>query len=696
MSEKLPGRPTKRALHWAIIGLGFLWMAFVYASFYLVQQQRPLDGDNLRALGSTFLQLLVAGGIVFVSAGFGHRLCLWLGIQFERAGEAIIWSCGIGLGAFAFGVFGLGLVGWLTGMAVGLWLVVLALVSLPSFPVLGQGIKDLGSLPLPRRGLQIYLAGMILLTLLVALTPPTDWDGLFYHLTFPRLYAERGRIAPLTDVPHQYYPGLMEMLYLAAMLLSGDVAAKLLHTTFVLLMVGALYLLAERHIRQREGWLTVTVFASMPMVFVLGSWAYNDLALAFYQVAALYALFCWFCGKPTSWLALSGMFCGLAMGLKYTSFVCPLTVVVLVCWHLARERAPWSAWWRAVLLFGGAAAAVAAPWYARNLAFTGNPVYPFAYGLFGGVGWDAWRAAWYARAGSGLSWDPVELLKVPWTLTLGLYDMNFYDGRAGPLFLLGLPFLVAWALRLFGRAGSHAPRPAPRGTRPRTMGYLIVFALAQYAFWIVGVIGSRSLFQSRLLLPAFAVLCAPMAYLYGELRALDTRFFSLQRLVGMSVALVLAANLSYQVIYVLRIRPLPVLVGEESRNAFLTRTLGAHYAAMQLVDERVPADGRVLFLWEPRSYYCSRSVQPDAILERWAWLRHQYGDDLTAISRRLDQEGYTHVLLHRAGLELVREAELDPLSKADLSALEAFVDAFLQEEAAVGEAYELYRLSVPG
>jgi hypothetical protein len=377
---------------------------------------------------------------------------------------------------------------------------------------------------------------------------------------------------------------------------------------------------------------------------------------------------------------------------------------VLVCWHLARERAPWSTWWRAALLFGGTAAVVAAPWYARNLAFTGNPVYPFAYGLFGGVGWDEWRAAWYARAGSGLGWDPVELLKVPWTLTLGLYDMNFYDGRAGPLFLLGLPFLVAWALRLFGRSDSRAPRPAlrgtrtptTRGTRPLAMGYLMVFALVQYAFWVVGVISSRSLFQSRLLLPAFAVLCTPMAYLYGELRALDTRFFSLQRLVGMSVALVLAANLSYQVICVLRIRPLPVLVGEESRDAFLTRTLGAHYAAMQLVDEHVPADGRVLFLWEPRSYYCSRSVQPDAILERWAWLRHQYGDDLTAISRRLDQEGYTHVLLHRTGLELVREAELDPLTEADWNALEAFVGAFLQEEAAVGEAYELYRLSVSG
>jgi 4-amino-4-deoxy-L-arabinose transferase-like glycosyltransferase len=669
-------------------------MAFVYASFYLVQQQRPVDEENIVAIGSTLLDIFVAGSILFVGAALGDRICRWLGVRFEHAGETLVWSTSIGLGAIAFGVLGIGLLGWLAGWAIVSLLVVCALVSLSSFPAIGQAVASLKTVARPGKGLSVYLAGMLLLTLLATLTPPLDWDGLFYHLTIPRLYIEQGRIAPVTDMPHQHFPGLMEMLYTAALLLKGEAAAKLLHLAYLLLLGGGVYLLAQRCLRVGDGWLAVTAFASMPMVFVLGNWAYNDLALAFYQVAALYALFCWFRGKPAPWLGLSGAFCGLAMGLKYTSFVCPLTIVVLICWHLARERAPWPAWWRALLAFGGTAALVAAPWYVRNLAFTGNPVYPFAYGLFGGAGWDEWRAAWYARAGSGLGWDVGELLKLPWTLTLGLYDMNFYDGRAGPLLLLGLPFLAAWTLRLFGHADSRASRLAPRGARPRTMGYLIVFALVQYVFWAMGVISSRSLFQSRLLLPAFTALCAPMAYVYGELRALDTRFFSLRRLIGMSVVLVLVANMSYQLIYVLRIRPLPVLVGEESREVFLTRTLGAHYAAMQLVNERVPVDGRVLFLWEPRSYYCRRAVQPDAILERWAWLRHQHGDDLPAIARRLNREGYAYVLLHRAGLELVREAELDPLADADFDALETFIDTFLREEGAVREAYELYRLDV--
>jgi len=423
------------------------------------------------------------------------------------------------------------------------------------------------------------------------------------------------------------------------------------------------------------------------MVPVLGSWAYNDLALAFYQMAALYALLNWFqerAKRPRAWawLALSAAFSGMAMGLKYTAFVCPLTVVLLIAWHLARARAPWGAWLRVLLLFGGVAVIVAAPWYLRNLLFTGNPVYPFAYRLFGGSGWDDWRADWYARVGSGLGWDLGELFKLPWTLTLGFRDMNFYDGRMGPLFLLALPFAIAWSARLFGRPGP----------RPRGIACSLTFALVQYAFWTVGVASSRSLFQSRLLLPAFVALCAPLAYLFDELGAVDTRLFSLRRLVGMSVVLVLAANLCYQFLDTLRVNPLPVLVGEEDREGFLARNLGAHYAGMALVNERIPEDWRVLFLWEPRSYYSRRAVQPDAILERWAWLLHQYDGDLAVIAHVLRDEGYTHLLLHRSGLELVRQARLDPLIDPDFAAWDTFAAGHLHKQAEVGTSYELYRL----
>jgi hypothetical protein len=232
-------------------------------------------------------------------------------------------------------------------------------------------------------------------------------------------------------------------------------------------------------------------------------------------------------------------------------------------------------------------------------------------------------------------------------------------------FSRSLPFLLAWFLRLFGHSKA----------RPQAVGYLATWAVLQYAVWVFGVVNSRSLFQSRLLLPAFAALCVPVAYVYEELRALDNRVFSLRRVIWMSITLVFAANLCYQGLYTMQIRPLPVLVGQEPREAFLARNLGAHYTAMRMVNRRVSETGRILFLWEPRSYYCLLPAQPDPILERWAWLRHQHGDDLDGMADALWKEGYTHLLLYRDGLELARQIGFDALDDAQVTALETFSTA---------------------
>ncbi len=672
----------KRGMRWAAIVLGFLWMTFVYASFYLVQNQRPLSGANLRALLSTGLDLATAGGMLAVGVGLGDRVLELVGIRPRRSAERVLMGAGVGLGVVSFLMLGIGLTGLLRRWVVALTLGAAALIALPRAVTLAHGLSVRPDPLSLSRALRLYLWGTFVLALLLALTPTIDWDGLFYHLTMPRLYLQQGRIAPITDVPHQYFPGLMEMLYLAAMSLRGDVAAKLLHLGYALLLGWLLYLLAERHLGKGYGLPTVVLYAAMPMVPLLGGWAYNDLALGFYQMAALYAFLAWRERGERRWLAMMGVMCGLAMGLKYTAFVCPLAMAAGVGWHLLRRRAGWREWGRGYLLWGGMAALVAAPWYVRNLAFTGNPVYPFAYGVFDGRGWDAWRAAWYARVGSGLGWDWWSLFKLPWTLTLGLRDMNFYDGRMGPLFLLALPFLLAWVARLFGRPQR----------RPAAIGHLLWFALCQYGFWALGVVNSRSLFQSRLLLPAFLALCPPLAYLFDELRALDTDLLSLRRLVGMSVALVLAANLCGQFLYVVRVNPLAVLTGVESRDAFLRRTLGAHYVAMRTIDEVVSPEEKVLFLWEPRSYYCRRPAQPDPILERWGWLLYRHGGDLASIARELHDDGYTHILLYREGMLLVRRNRLDPLEEEDFAAWDEFAGQCLNVEREVGKAYVLYRL----
>lgn len=665
-----------------LIVMGLAWMAFVYASFYMVQQQRPLAAANLGAVVDDSLDLLASGCLLVVSIGWGSRLCRWLQLQFDGLAERVLLGCGVGLGAISLLVLGIGLMGWLYRWVILVLLGGLALVSLREMVAIVGQMRRLSAVPLPRSGWSLYVGATVLLTFLAAMTPPTDFDGLLYHLTMPRLYLEQGRIVPIMDNVPQFFPSLVEMLNTMAMSLRGDVAAKLVHFSYMILLGGLVYLLARRHIGEQYGWRALVAYAAIPMVSVLGGWAYTDLALCFYQLAAFYAMLNWRERGERAWLALSAVLCGLAMGVKYTSFTCPLTLGALVVWRLARSKAHWTGWVRPLVTFCAVTMLVASPWYVKNWAFTGNPVYPFAFGIFGGKGWDWWRAAWYARAGSGLGWDWKELVKLPWTLTLGFKDINFSDGRTGPLFLLALPLLLTWALRMWGRK-----------SRPEAVTYLSLWAGVVYVSWMIGVINSHSLFQSRQLLPALVALCPVLVYFLDKLSVVDMPHLSLRRVVVMSVTLVLAGNVCYQFLETLRLRPLPVLVGEESREQFLGRNLGAHYAAMELVNGRVPEDGQVLFLWEPRTYYCQRAAQPDAILEQWAWRMHQQGGDVTAIARSLESEGYTHILLHRAGLEFMRRTRLDPLSDADLQGWDTFAADYLRSVATVGEAYELFSLS---
>jgi hypothetical protein len=659
-----------------------LWLFAVYSGFYLVQ--KPFDQGFATGVSNAVLDALLSLVIVLMGAALGRRLTLLLGVSFDSPSEELILVTAVGLGLLSFLSLALGLVGLLYKWVFYGLSAALIFALLPDAIAVCRAVLACCRVDRPPLLLALYLAITLGLAFLVALTPPVDWDGLFYHLTGPRLYIEQHRIVPGIDIPHLNFPSLMEMLYLYGMLLKGDVTAKLVHFWYALLLTGLVYRLARRHLSPKAAWPSVAIFASMPMIPVLASWAYNDIALAFYQLAAVYTLCNWFDDRRRQWLLLSAVLCGLAMGLKYTSFVCPLTLVVLIIWRQGvRERARPSDVLRALLAFGVVALLVASPWYVKNFLFTGNPVYPFAYSVFGGRFWDEFRATWYARAGTGIGLDPVKLVALPWTLTLGIRDMNYYDGRMGPLFVGLLPLILLYFL-LRSRGNTAA--------RPRAVGYLLFFALAQYLVWTYGVVASRSLFQSRLLLPCFVALSPALAVALDALRALDRPQFSLRRLVWMTVALVLALNPVYQGLDTLRINPLPYLTGREVREAFLERTLGEHYAAMQVIGAQTPPEAKVLFLWEPRSYYCPGAAQPDPVLETWKHLLALH-DTVPAIAESLHAEGFTHVLLSRRGLEFMLDTGLDPITPADVAAWDEFVVEYLTllDSTPRGD-YELYAL----
>ncbi|KAA3653985.1 MAG: phospholipid carrier-dependent glycosyltransferase [Chloroflexi bacterium] len=519
----------------------------------------------------------------------------------------------------------------------------------------------------------------------LAMLPPTSWDGLFYHLKGPKLYLEAGRIVGGIDIPHLNFPSLFQMWFLLAIGIRGEVAAQLVHILFLFVLGGMVYAFAREHFGLKDGWTAVLFLYATPMVLTLSTWSYNDLGLAFFNAGAVYAFLKWQKGnmgrrltqinadeKKVSassasfrvqsydlrWLAVSGVFAGLAMSMKYTSVVGPAALGLLLLWQGRRD---WRAGVKPVVVFAGTAVLVLAPWLIKNAIFTGNPVYPF---VFNGLFWDEFRAAGYSNSGSGIGFDIIAMLRLPYDMMLGIRDAS-QDGRTGALFLAFLPFVLFYAFRKKNgtqidmiNADEEKENPASFRVLPRpnnSLRTILLVSLAYYLFWVVGVIGSQGLWQTRLLLPMFTLLCPVLAWVFEEIREFDHEQFSLRRFLNMGLAFVLLLIGLNQLWEWIPAQPWAYLSGAETRDEHLTRRLGAHYAAMQALNEQLPPDAVVKFFWEPRSYYCDLDCHPDSILDAFDHLVYLHGD-AESIAVALREEGVTHVLIFQTGLDFIVES----------------------------------------
>jgi len=319
---------------------------------------------------------------------------------------------------------------------------------------------------------------------------------------------------------------------------------------------------------------------------------------------------------------------------------------------------------------------VALPWLVENWLTTGNPVYPF---FFPGVFWDAWRAWWYDRPGTGLATTaPWRLLSAPLEATiLGTEGGEPYDATIGPLLLALTPLLiVVWsALKREERA---------------VAGHMLLFFGLNYGLWLIGLARSALLVQTRLLLPIFGVVAVLAAVSLDRLTILRRPQLAVDWLARAVVSLTLALLLFSSLTTFLQINPVPVILGLETRDDYLVRRLGTYQLAMVAVND-LPSDSRVVFLWEPRSYSCQVDCWPDALLDRFLHLTYLY-PDAASIADAWREEGVTHVLLYRLGMEAILQDEFDPVTPRDLAILEELQASEMEEMSQVGEAYILYRL----
>jgi hypothetical protein len=298
--------------------------------------------------------------------------------------------------------------------------------------------------------LVVYLSVVFLVTFALTLAPPNgaDYDSLTYHLAAPAQYLRAGGIVELPYDHHTYFPFTMEMLFLLGLALQGPVLAKLFHWLMLPLCCFALIALGRRHLTTRAGLFGAALFASIPLVQSEATTAYVDLGFTAFVLLAFLCFANWLSSHESEesssvtnggwWLAWSGVFCGFAIGTKYLGF---LTFGWLGLWALGTMLRRRNFQFKPLLLFAVYAIVLGGGWYVRNWLWTGNPVYPFAYEIFGGRGWTAQMAADYTRdqAAYGFGRSPSDWLWLPWRFAMAPLNIGVLNGQ--PVGLPLWPFL---------------------------------------------------------------------------------------------------------------------------------------------------------------------------------------------------------------------------------------------------------------
>ena len=459
--------------------------------------------------------------------------------------------------------------------------------------------------------LAVYLVCVWALVFVLSLAPPSgaDYDSLVYHLAAPAQYSHAGRVLELPFDHHSYFPFTLEMLYGVALQLRGPVFAKLFH--WLMLPLGALVTVAlgQRAGSRAGGLFGACLFTSLPMTLVEATTAYVDLGFTAFVAAAVLC----FAGAPTANrlhnLAWSGAFCGFCLGTKYFGWLILGFLGIWLCVETLKSRPQGGA--RGIVLFAALALAIGGAWYARNWIWVGNPVYPFAYGLFGGRGWTAQMARLYdeSQAIYGFGRAPADLVLLPFRLAMTPLNVGGYENLGlrgqplwplipGPiigdqtglfdvpaLFFVTFPGPAIFAFGLPALLARHKPRP-------------IALAASLFLFlWIFWALTSQ---QVRYLFPALALL----SVVGGWGMAQWAPKLTLARWIG---GLSLAAWLLLAPLFIALQAggSWRVIAGAQTPDAYLTRTF-AGYNAVQWINETAPADARVAVYGEPRDFYLNR------------------------------------------------------------------------------------------
>ena len=643
-------------------------------SWRLILPERGMTETGPRALADAAFALVLWAYLLAVGAGVGYNALRLAGFEADHPADRLRFGLPAGLGLLGFIPLTLGLVGFLR--AEGL-LVALGLTAVVTSPAIRLALTDFRALLTTLASVQGLARSVVLgtiygtlafVTLTLALTPPTGYDDLWYHLEGPRLFLQAGRIYPEPFNWPANYAFAGDLLYVFPLALGNDTVPRLLHGTFGLFVLASGYALGVVY-SQATAWVIPVALLTMGQFVFLATQAATDFTVSCFELLALELVARHITSSRGLNLKLLSLYLGLGLATKGTAAAGAVAVGVALAVGLGLR-----------LMRGGIAAppvtpvgilgavllgfAIVFPWYAKNWSWFGHPLFPYA--------------------GDAPDQDA--------GLRMQLLTEYLVDGY-------GLPKTVTGLLQL----------PVALFTSPIRFGLILppaaLIVLAPFAIFltrrppleIMGFFGVRTVAwffstqQIRFLIPALVVLCVLLVGAIGRANPPQLR-----RIAGGTAiwsAVVLAAYIAFVYgRFIFSSSHWSVIIGYESKESYLTRMLPG-FRALNFI-RSLPADSRVLLVGDARHYYCPTTCWPEADQFTWTRLAMLAAFEPERLVETLKSMGITHVLVSRPDVEFLSEHDPKGWFRRSVRLLYDLVPRCL-EPSFEDQATEVYKLTCP-
>lgn len=623
---------------------------------------------------------LIVSSFLLAALGFGRLIARSL--KLPRAG--IVFELALGLAFILELDLLLGITGVLFKPGIALLIIVLGVLALIVTSV--QSLRESIELPdVPLIAWACLPASAVLIVASSSLpgglwqSEAFGYDTLSYHLQLPREWIALGRIVPLEHNVYSFLPGLMEVGWTHLALINGGMhnnqasamnAAHLLHASFVfisaMLAARAVLMLTgvESEKSRKPGiWLAAGLVIATPWVVVVGSMAYNEMAVVAFGLAAMVCAL-----LPDISCLKRGMLVGALVGSACSAKPTAMFLItpIVACVMLLGSTKPTKVRHGLTLLASAAftGSAVLFVWLIRNWLVSGNPVFPAASGLFGTGHWTSEQIQRFIQAHQ-FQGSFISRLALLFSTTRGMFHSQWS--------LLWIFVLVLSSLGL-----THA------NTRKATviLGLGLIMACAG---WLI-----FTHLQSRFLVPLL-IAAAPMAGL-GLVGLMSHLRKPLHCRIASVAAAVLVATLSIHTFIIFHhqrngdpnirlVQGFDAITGKMFKDQIQTSD-PVH--RQELVDLLSPAGYVNVVLSNSASVYLLGDATPlyfqKPVIYHTTWDTSPLGqairsapDDPARWAGLLSEQGLTHVLVNLAELDrLTSDNWYDP------AATQASVQRFVQ------------------